>query len=364
MEREENKKTENKINKTSISSSRASLLSILLLSFFVFLFLLPASYSLFEAPLTCFGQTYDMVWSFGSPIVYALLAMGALIAIAIMLAAVLEKPELSVWAKSELVNVGFSVMLILCVIGAFGLSCSMSNLMLFSDSREFANNTQVASSGAGNIMTSPAMRASSYIDMLTQVYGLRLASDLTKSAVNDQFNSMAYAYWSVPVLDGGGLAFKANERAWAAHKDIMIDLYMPMMISLQVQKFMLNMAMVSVLTILLPAALLLRTFFVSRDIGNLLIALSFSIYFALPITYSFGYEASMNLNAQLCPPPNSCSPTNPFGQLGVAYDSVVKDSFQRIGFVSTQAVLIPNLALVVMVTMTMALNKALKGFTQ
>ena len=234
--------------------------------------------------------------------------------------------------------------------------------MLFSQNREFATTQTTPTGVAVNQLTSPAMRASDYIDTLSQVYGLKLAEDLTRSAVNDQFNSMAYAYWSVPVLNGGGLAFKANSRAWAAHKDILIDLYMPMMISLQVQKFMLSMAMTSVLTILLPAALLLRTFFVSRDIGNLLIALSFSIYFALPITYSFGYEASTNLSNQMCG--GTCASGNPFGNLGIAYDPVVGDSFQRIGFISTQAILIPNLALVVMVTMTMALNKALKGFTQ
>ena len=331
--------------------------------FFLLLFLLPLSSAAgpgpFDSTLSCFGQTYTMVADFDQPIILVMLIMGALIAMAYMLSQGLEKPELSVWAKSELITLGFSLLLIIGVVGMFGVSCDISNRMLFSDSREFADASVVGPSGT-NLLLSPAARATQYIDKLSQTYGLTLATDLTRSAVQDQFGSMAYAYWSVPVLDGGGLAFKANKRAWAAQKDMLIDLYMPMMISLQVQKFFINLAMTGVLTILLPAALLLRTFFFSRDIGNLLIALSFSIFFALPVVYSFGYEASANLNHQLCP--GGCDPLNPFGQLNVAYDKVVGDTYQRIGFVSTQAVLIPNLALVVMVTMTMALNKALRGF--
>ncbi len=325
------------------------------------LFLVSSSSAIFEPQLSCFNQTYNMVYDFGSPIIAVIFIMGVLIAIAYMLAQLLEKPELSVWAKSEIVTLGFSILLIGAVVGTFGLSCTISNSMVFSDSREFANSSVVGSGAPANVFTSPAQRAVQYIDKLTQTYGLRLASDLTRQAVNDQLGAVAYAYWSVPVLDGGGLAYKANQRAWAAQKDILIDLYMPMMISLQVQKFMLNLAMVGVLNILLPAALLLRTFFFSRDIGNLLIALSFAIFFALPVVYSFGFEASANLQKQLCP--SGCDPLNPFGQLNIVKDRVVGDSYARIGFISTQAILIPNLALVVMITMTMALNKALRGFT-
>ena len=341
---------------------------LFLISVFSLLFLASlsaaASPGPYDSELSCFSQQpYQMVMDFGSPILSVLLIMGILIALAYMLSQVFQKPELSVWSKSELVTLGFSMVLILGVVGAFGLSCEISNRMLFSDSRGFANAASgVAPSGTANPLLSPAARAEQYIDQLTQVYGLRLATDLARGAINDQFGSLAYAYWSVPVLNGGGLAYKANQRAWSAQKDILIDLYMPMLVSLQVQKFLLSIAVTGTLTILLPAALLLRTFFFSRDIGNLLIALSFSIFFALPLVYSFGYEASANLQNQLCPNPSVCGPLNPFGQLGVAYDAVVTDSYQRIGFISTQAILIPNLALVVMVTMTMALNKALRGF--
>jgi hypothetical protein len=108
---------------------------------------------------------------------------------------------------------------------------------------------------------------------------------------------------------------------------------------------------------LLPAALFMRLFFFSRDVGNLLIALSFALYFALPLTYALGFQAMDGIVTGL-----GGTPTNPFANLPVTHDNVTGDALARIGFLSAPAILFPNLAMVITVTMTMALSKALKGF--
>ncbi|MDE1798736.1 MAG: hypothetical protein KGH63_05020, partial [Candidatus Micrarchaeota archaeon] len=195
------------------------------------------------------------------------------------------------------------------------------------------------------------------LDKLSQNFGLPLASSLVQSSISDQLGSVYYAYWSVPVLNGGGMAYRANKRAWAQQKDLLADLYLPLMISVDVQKLMLSVLSVGVLSVLLPAALFLRIFFFSRDVGNFLIALSFALYFALPIMYVFSFQATGAIVPSL-----GGTAANPFANFAVASDLVVGDAFQRIGFLAAQAIVIPNLALVVVVTMTMALNKGLKAF--
>lgn len=323
--------------------------------FFSFFFLLPAAHAaLYDASLSCWSETVHMAGDFRSPLVMAILVMGLIFGLAYMLSSAFERPEWAMWAKSEAATLLFSVLLIFIVVGAFGASCTLSNLMLFKDSRGFASGTGLSGFDAS---ISPANRAIYYLDRLMQNYGLSTATNLVRSSVNDQFAGTAYAYWSVPVLDGGGMAFKANRRAWSAHKDMLADLYMPFLISIKVQQMLLGMLMSGVLAILLPAALLLRTFFASRDIGNLLIALSFSIFFALPLVYCFSLEATGAMESLF-----GGVRGNPFGNLSIARDTIVGDSFQRIGFLAAQAVVIPNLALIVTVTMTMALNKALRGF--
>ncbi len=320
-------------------SRLSPLLPLVLLALF-FLPTLSAA-NLFDATGYCFTQPLSFVTDFSSPLTISVFGLVFLIAIAYLLSQVIEKPELSVWAKSEGVTLAWSVILIGLVLSAFFLSCEVSNLLIQS----------------GSAAASPLAVASAHLDTLSNNFGLPLASTLVQSSISNQLGSMYYAYWSVPVLNGGGMAYRANKRAWAQQDDLLADLYLPMMISVRVQKLLLDVLSLGVISILLPAALFLRVFFFSRDTGNLLIALSFAVFFALPLVYVFSFQATDAILPQL-----GGTPANPFAGLASAQDSIVGDAFQRIGFLATAAILFPNLALVVMVTMTMALNKALKGF--
>ena len=289
----------------------------------------------------CFSQTIEPIAEFDNPLLITALIIAAIVSIVYMAGEMLEKPEAIAWAKNEAITLGWSVLLIIGVFGAFFLSCNIT--------REAAGLPLDAN---------PAQVAASYLDSLANSYGLPIATALVQDSIKDQFNSMPFAYWGFPwdPGGGGGVAFLANQRAWSAHREILASAYIPIMMSIKVQRMALDVLMLGVVGMLLPAALLLRMFFFSRDVGNFLIALAFSVYFFVPLTYVLSQQATNNVIDAI-----GGTAQNPLAKLSVGYDTVVDDVYLRIGFLSTQAILIPNLMLVILVTSVMAINKGLKG---
>lgn len=311
------------------------------IAFALLVLLAGARADLVGSSLTCAGQQLQLASSFNSPLLAAGLLVALLIGLVYMISQMVEKPEWSVWSKNEAVTLGWSVLLIAAVMGAFTVSCGLSGAMF----------PQYPSG------TTPAQMAVEHLDALSANFGLPLAKDMVSQSIDAQLDAMHYAYFGVPVLPGGGgLAYRANKRAWSSQWDLLFDLYMPLLFSLQAQKMAMGVLLPGIIGILLPAALLLRMIFVTRDVGNFLIALCFALYFALPLMYVISFAATDSVVAGL-----GGNVSNPFGTLSAARDKVVGDAFQRVGFLATQAILFPNLALVVVITMTMAINKALKG---
>ena len=296
-----------------------------------------------STPQTCWDTTISLSSDFDLLIKLALAIGVALGALALMAGQALQRPETAFWAKNELVTLGWSVLLIVFVVGGFFFSCQLSQLM----------------AGSG----SPQQAAIQYLDQLQNRFGLSLARDLVQSSIGNQMEATAFAYWTTPIDNGGGVAFRANKRAWAQQKDLLNDIYLPLLMLLNIQKLGFELIIPAVAGVLLPAALMLRLFFFSRDIGNFLIALCFSLYFALPLVYVLSMQAVNQIIADACQKSGAaCTPDTPLPVSSLGSDAVLGDNLQRVGFLAPQAILIPNLALVVVATMTMALNKALKGF--
>ncbi|MCL6089102.1 MAG: hypothetical protein M1530_02970 [Candidatus Marsarchaeota archaeon] len=317
------------------------------------LLLLPSIHAadLISGTVQCTSSTLTLATDFNSPI-YAIIGLTiALIAIAYMAGSAYAKPEWTVWARSEGITLAWSIVLVGVILGAFASSCTLSNLML--------GGQGLGGQPGQSLALTPAMRASQYMGSLLNNYGVTVASQLVRSSIRDQMNALNYAYWSIPVFDGGGLAYSANQRAWATDKDLVADIYIPLMVSIMVQKLLMDIAIPGVFAVILPAAIMLRMLFLTRDVGNLLLALSFAVYFALPLTYVFFFDATAAVQQNIF---IGSTPEQPFGSsFALGYDSIIGDAMQRVGFMAPQAILAPNLALVVTVSMTMALHKAFRG---
>jgi hypothetical protein len=302
---------------------------------------------------TCSGQLFDWL-AFGETSIentnglaignsnflgYAIAFVIAIIVLSYMVGRSINDQKLLTWAKIEGANFAISIALIFVVLGAFIGSCELS--------------TKIAGIGPNE---NPIEYATLGLKKISDNFGISVAKELLQSSVKDQFNSMFYAYWSDPIHEGGGLAYRANVRAFSAHKELLIDLYLPLAMMIEMQRFFLELVLPGVVGVILPSALLFRLIFATRDVGNILVAISFSIYFVFPLMYILTLGAVQGTTEMM-----GGSEQNPFENFSLAKSSIVGDAFLKIGFVSVIAILIPNIVLIATVTMTMALYKGLRG---
>ena len=127
---------------------------------------------------------------------------------------------------------------------------------------------------------------------------------------------------------------------------------------LMAQKMIFEILMPGILGVVIPAAIFFRSIFLTRDVGNLMLAFSMAVFFAVPLTYVFFFDASASVQTDIL----GAIPSRPFGaNFNLGYDSIIGDRMQKVGFVATQAILPLNLALVITTALTMALSKAFKG---
>jgi hypothetical protein len=253
-----------------------------------------------------------------------------MIAIAYMLSKAFQNVAYEVWAKDELAHLGLSCALIFCVFGAFQIGNS------------------IAQSYATGLGANTFEVAYNYLDKLVVTDGLDIVRGLTYGSLNDQFAATSYLFIGWPIIGGGGVSPHANKKTWSQQKELLIDIFMPAIISLRVQKMLLNMIEIFGVSVLLPIALVLRVFPFTRDIGNFLIALSFGLFIVLPLTYVLNAKASNEIDT---------------GGGTVIVDKVIgSDALSSIGKIIPQAVLLPNISIVIVVTFVQALGKAMRVF--
>lgn len=283
---------------------------------------------------SCFGGTFGVVNEFDSMIETTIVLVVLIIALSYMLGSVLEKQELTLWSKLEAQNLLISGVLVLVVLGAFATACSVLSAQ---------------SSGSG--AATPFKAVDNYLSDMYNKQGLDISKTLIAGSMADQMRAVSYIYWSVPVLGGSGIAYKANWRAVSQHREMLVDLQLPLLASLQIQRLAFTALNQAVLMALLPAAVLFRMFFITRDVGNFLLALSFGIFFGMPMVYLLTYQAYAKL-----PQPDTLGTDFPRDS-----PPMLDDALLRIGYLAPAAILVPNIALIIVVSFTMAGSKALRG---
>jgi hypothetical protein len=297
--------------------------------------LLPVAYAIdyTGTDSVCWNEGYaNFNWVF---MAFALTVF--LISFAYMLSKVFESPEMGVWAHDELFNLGVSVVLFAVLVGCFIASC------------------EIVQGFSGGM--SPFAATYNYLDGIAG-NGLNALRDLTKSSLQNQLDATSYLNIGWPASDARGVATKASLRAVSSHKEMVIDLALPLLASIRAQKTVLQILELVSLSVILPFAMVLRILPFTREGGNLLIALSFAMYVVLPAFYALSAEAWKEVVER----PWGVSVFNyrdwglDAGAACPAGDCVLF----RIGSMIPQAVFLPNLALIMLITCTMAISKGLR----
>ncbi len=265
------------------------------------------------------------------------------IALAYMYGKFREDPRAEVWAKDEAYNLMLSVLLFIGLLAFFVGSCELSVQINGSD---------------------PIHASVSYMDTLLNNNGIGILKGLTIGSINNQMSALKYLYTGIAPISGSGVATTAGYKALSAQKEVLIDIYTPILASLNAQRYILLAITWMQASVLLPFAFILRLVPPTREYGNMFIAMLFGIYVIVPAAYcicssTFGSITSGN---------------GMTGMMGTSsgydfYDYSLDAQGQtgagtvlyQIGSTIPQAVFIPNLILIITVTCTMAVWKAIKA---
>jgi hypothetical protein len=267
------------------------------------------------------------------------------IGIAYMYSKLREDPAIGVWAKDEAYNLLISALLFAGLLAFFTGACSISE------------------GYAGN--KNPILVSQQYIDSLISSNGLNMLRTLTSDSVTNQLDATKYLYLGLSPFWGDGVAMKGNRKAWSAHREYIIDLYLPIIASLTAQKYILQGIAWMGAYVLLPFAFVMRLVPPTRDFGNMLIALFFGLYIVVPLLYSLSaqvYAANvLNVSSPYAVTDLQIFHSYALDNSETLSGSVKATTFYRIGSTIPQAIFLPNLVIIVAVSSIMAVSKALRA---
>ncbi|MBI5158573.1 hypothetical protein HY992_00455 [Candidatus Micrarchaeota archaeon] len=226
----------------------------------------------FEA---CFREGLTLFWggsaNFWAPGVLSLLISFFIIAIAYMLAEFLRSPELNAWVKRELYEVAVSAVIFGAVIASLLV---MNNFV-----------SPLVAHGKTHIQVGEEYLNETLDDL--KVTYLRLlvfdASMGTLGSIGTSFHIPFFgvggmALWGTGFSPLAGLGQVTNAVVTIA------DFIAVVLINLWAQIALLDFVKNSVITLLLPFSLLLRTFPITRRLGSTMIAFCIALYVVYPLT--------------------------------------------------------------------------------
>jgi hypothetical protein len=264
-------------------------------------------------------------------------------------------PRFELWAKDEVGNLVISIFLFVLIIAFFQGTC------------DFVKNL-----GNPPFGKPPVEVAINHLNFLIKTNGLSVLRELTFGSLNNQFQGTWYFFFGLTPFSGSGVALKANQRALSAHKEMVIDLYLPILASLMAQRYILETSNWIGLSLMLPFAFIMRLFPLTRDYGNILISIFLVVYIIAPTLYAL----SAQVFEKIISSPKNCINCDVYnfyvysldegsGYGGGANSNATWENSKsfRLGSIIPQAVFVPNLIIVISITAIMSFSKTLKSLT-
>lgn len=294
----------------------------------------------------------DLGISLGAVIMFTLL----IIVFAYMGAKVTNNPALTVFYKDELFHLFFSVLLLVGISAILFFSCSLTSSFLDYSLKE----TGATKCYSGQ--ESPQSIALCTIKNLEKEAQKTVKKAVQKSIDYEMASTFSVTIYN-PATGAHTIPTGAYKKTYATQIDIVVMTYVvPALISLTMQKLLVSFA-VDFVTYLLPIAFLFRIFPPTRQMGNLLIAVSIALYVIIPTMY--GLNAAMD---EVIFGSAACDDGEVDLGSGLSldiYDGVLggcdnEYSFWNVARLLPQAFFLPNLTFALVVTCLSAINKALR----
>ena len=273
-------------------------------------------------------------------IAIAFMLTSFMIALAYMHSKMRMDAKTEMWAKDEAQNLLISVLLFAGLLVFFSGACAIA--MEYTDGM------------------SPIAYSKAYLNSLLQNNGLSIVRTLTYDSIGEQKDATKYIFIGAMPFWGMGVGKDANLRALSAHKELVMDIYLPIVASLTAQKYLLDAIQWVGASVLLPFGFVMRLVPFTREFGNIMIAIFFAMYIVVPVAYAMSGQAFMKITGS-----GQAYDSRAFYSYGLdAGADRAKISAQdtvlfRVGSTIPQAVFVPNLVLVIAITCAMSISKAL-----
>jgi hypothetical protein len=273
-----------------------------------------------------------------------------------MIGSVTEHVHFKVIAKDEFFHLFFTIILLISFAGILAFSCNVTDFF-FKSSFTSIGATSCYTSGTTAVVASNCYlkKMKTEADSMAQYY--------IKGQLDSMMDSAFSISIAIPVLNAYTAVADCYLRVHSQQYESIVNMFiMPVLLSLNMQKMVLNFISDYIVLWVVPIAFLFRAFPPTRPMGNVLIALAIGLYIIVPFMYSFNlamYDSvftDCNTYGKVvcdfvidgCTPGNAGSTcTNP-------------SSFWNIAKMIPQAFFLPNLTIAVFITFMGAVNKALR----
>ncbi len=281
--------------------------------------------------------------------------MIVVIAFAYMFGTAMHYPNFIVFAKDEAYHLAFSALILVSFSGIMVFSCQMTQLF-FDETFKNLGTSKCYSDGK-----LPTEVAECYVNDAKND-----ARSLSERYIQKYIDNMMDSTWSVslaiPLFTAYTATAGAYKRVVASQYNMIFSTFLvPALMSISMQKFMLVFINENVIRWILPTALLLRFFPLTRHMGNIFIAVAIALYVLVPMLYAFNlamYDVTFNdcsasavaacdfvIDGGCSPPQNTCG--NP-------------DSLWNVARLLPQAFFLPNLTIALVITFLGSIHKALR----
>ncbi len=301
----------------------------------------------------------------GINIVLAMMFIAMLIIGAFMVGRTTNNPGYIVFAKDEAYHLGFSLVALVSIGAVLSFSCFTMDMFytsLFNEmSEELSAGCYIEGIGMSEVATCYMNHAKADATRLSQGY--------IKGYISELMDSTFAWTIQIPLLTSYTSTAEAYRRVVSNQYDIILNSFLiPALMSISMQKLMLNFISENALRWILPSAFLLRIFIPTRALGNMLIALVIALYVVVPFMYVFNFAMYDTMSSE-------CVKTVPKALAGsyasAVCDNVVDDydcantctnplGFWSVARLIPQAFFLPNLTIAVVITFLGSMNKALR----
>ncbi|NYZ74158.1 hypothetical protein H0O00_03370 [Candidatus Micrarchaeota archaeon] len=299
----------------------------------------------------------------GTNILLAMMFVVMVVAAAYIAGTALSNANYIVFAKDEAYHLAFSVLMLAAFSGIVLMSCGLGD-MFYSSVFQNMGNLPTGCYAPDKGMNSTAICYAGAVQADAQ----KMAASYIKNNIGMIMDSTWAFSIQWPLMNTYTSSAGSYRKIIANQYDMVLNSFIiPALVSVSMQKLLLEFVTTSVIQWILPSAFILRIFIPTRQMGNILIALSLGLYVLVPFMYVFSFAMYDAVGTKEDCEKFALAACDPVvdnydcGDADSAKETCTNpDSFWNVSRLLPVAFFLPNLTIAVLITFLGAVHKGLR----